>query len=226
MAAAVGGMGVVCATLAFGHPSPESREARALCARTVPSKARLDPVDLGQSEGSLREAFGRALTGEPQCGSSRLWRTHFGDDVAVFEYDLHAGRVYRIRWRLAERFEVPALDVLLARGRVCFGPPAYDQTLEPKVGHPRPVVRRIGWRHGGRRVELRQVNPLTGGPVYLSIADETALEAANKAGAEPPVASTPAGSWWRQPRRTRIPGKAERRALGDAFGVLLAELDH
>lgn len=226
---AVGVLGVWSAAStprSFAHPTPAQthaqHRAKALCTRKVPFAERLDPVRLGQSEGTLRNIFDKALVEASKPGSKHLRRTLTGTDIVAIRYDVHAGRVYRIRWRLAERFEVPILDALVVRGRLCFGRPAYDQTLKPKAGRLEPVVRRIGWRHGAKRFELRQVHPLTGGPVYLSITDHAALQTALKDRTAPP--DEPTTSWWRKPRKTRIPGPDERRTLADAFGALLAQL--
>jgi len=224
---------VLCAglaTTAFAHPSPaetaERRRAQALCVQPVAEAERLDPARLGESEALLRSAFGDALADAGGGASRRLTRRLADSDVASIDYDLHGGRVYRIRWRLAERFEAPVLATLRVQAVACLGDPAYDQTIEPKAIQGKPVVRRIGWNHGAKRIELRQVHPLTGGPVYLSVADRAALDAALKDEAEAMAEPTAAEPWWQKPRMPHIPDEAERRRLADAFGSLLAQVDH
>ncbi len=217
---------------AAGHPTPaetaEHQRERAICVQEVAEAERLDPVKLGQRADALRAAFGDALTPAPGNADPprRLSRQVAHADVVAVDYDLHDGRVFRVRWRLARRFEVPALDALVVQGRACLGEPAYDQTLEPKPGRPQPVVRRIGWSHGERRIELRQLHPLTGGPVSLSVADRAALDAALKDEAQPLPEPTSEAPWWERAHVPHIPDDAERRVLADAFGALLAQLDH
>ncbi len=229
LGAAVLGLCAALATPASAHPTPaetaELERAQALCVQEVPE--RLDPVRLGQSTEDLEAAFGDALRADGDTAPpQRLSRSLADADVVAIDYDLHDGRIFRIRWRLAERFEVPVMDRLLVQGRACLGEPAYDQTLEPKPGRARPVIRRIGWNHGGKRVELRQVHPLTGGPTYLSVADRAALDAALKDPRTPLAEPEGTSPWWQRPQVPEIPEDAERRALAEAFAFLLSQLDH
>lgn len=160
-------------------------------------------VALGTPEAALRERFAGALreekverlrslqerildgagtppgeaAAEAFAGQKRLVRELDGGDVARAEYDLFRGRVYRTRWRLAERFERPLMPPLVAHLSERFGEPAYDQTLEGRIGSPRAELRRVGWRREGRALELRQLHPMTGGPLYLTLSDPAAMQA-------------------------------------------------
>ena len=120
-----------------------------------------------------------------------------------------------------------AADELLGRARKCFGRPEYDQTFEAEPGSSAATLRRIAWSHDERRIELRQLHPLRGGPVFLSVSAAAALRELGAAGLAPfpePARSEP---WW---QRSLAPPKPlepeESAALGDAFVRLLAQLDH
>ncbi len=222
----------------FAHPTErELRDAfdeRQRCEADVASADRIDPAHLGMSEADLRRAV-EELRQDPLPGESDLrteqgpirWVRDAAGGVARIEYESWHDRVYRIRWQLSAAFERPVLDELARRGRTCFGVPEFDQTFEAEPGSPRATLRRIGWIHGDRRIELRQLHPLRGGRVFLSVTTSATIReigAAGLAGFPEPDRSE---SWWRRPTAPPRPATAEeRKQLGDAFVRLLSQLDH
>lgn len=231
-------LGVVTATLAFAHPTDselrEAHEDRQRCKASVAPAELVDPVQLGISEAALRAAVtGLRQDPLPSRAESQVEQnlTRFVRDakagLASVDYELWQGNVYRIRWRLAAHFERPVLDELSRRASVCFGPPEYDQKFEAEPGSPLATLRRIGWVHGGRRIELRQLHPLRGGPVYLSVSESATLReigAARVADFPPPDRS---GPWWQRSMKVLVPATdAEQKRLGDEFLGLISQLDH
>ncbi len=231
---------VVAATGARAHPTVrELREAfaeRARCEAVVAEEERIDPVRLGMSERELlavlpglrrvpsREGAEPALQ---EQADPRGWTRAGTEDLAGAEYELWQGRVYRIRWRLPAEFERPVIDELGRRARLCFGPPEYDQTFEARPGSSKATLRRIRWKHGDRQIELRQLHPLRGGPVYLSVALLGPLREIGAAGRAVPADPDRSGPWWRRPAQPLVPATdAERDRLGRAFVRFLAQLDH
>lgn len=219
----------------------EAWEQRQRCEAEIDPEVHVDVARLGMSRTDLRATFeglqhDRAVPapdptresskGSPEEVLERWWRPASGD-LARVEYELWEGRVYRIRWRLGADFERPVLDELGRVARVCFGEPDYDQTFEAEPGSPAATLRRIGWTHGDRRIELRQLHPLRGGPVYLSVTDRAALREMGRAGQAPFSDPDQSGPWWQRPTRVPQPSGAEERArLGKRFLELLAQLDH
>ena len=228
-------LSLAAAPLALSHPTDaerlQSREERSACESEVPAEERVDPARLGMSLSALREAVS-GLRAEPEPEASDTpepsrWVRDTEGELARVEYELFRDRVYRIRWRLAEAYERPLLDALVERARRCFGRPDFDQTFEAEPGFPAATYRRVGWSHGERRIELRQLHPLRGGPVYLTLSSTPALRELVAAGLAPhpePVQSAP---WWQRPMTPLEPAApAEREARGKAFVRLLAQLDH
>lgn len=214
-----------------------------------------EPPGLGASEEALRERFGEALREVPaerarsigervrerpaEAGEAapeappaqrRLRRESARADVAYVEYDLFRGRVYRVRYRLADRFERPVMRELVALVSERLGAPVYDQTLRAKLGSGRAELRRAGWRRDGRALELRQLHPLNGGPLYLTLQDLGAMQAIVDAGAialPEPETSEP---WWRQPdapqlQEFTLPTPEERSELVAAFDGVLGSIE-
>lgn len=210
------------------------------------------PAPLGASEAALRRHFGDALrevevarppsvfdqiaaarpdggTGgepprDPFADQLRLARRGEGD-VARVELDLHGGRVYRVRWQLAPRFERSLMAALVDRLSKRLGPPEYDQTLPAELGSPRSELRRAGWRRGDRLLELRQLHPLTGGPIFLSLARRSALQAIVDAGGTPLPQPERSGEWWRRAQREpKLLPERERDALVAAVSALVDAL--
>lgn len=159
-------------------------------------------------------------------GQVRLTRPVDRAGLHLAQYELFDEKVYRIRWQLAEPFERPIMDALVAVATAQLGPPAYDQLLKAKLGSPKAELRRAGWRRGDRTLEVRQLHPLYGGPVYLSVTDgATAGEILASQGS--PMPEPDSTGPWRE--RTRAEPKAltpyERETLANAFRALLAQAD-
>ncbi|MEN8161990.1 MAG: hypothetical protein ABFS41_18115 [Myxococcota bacterium] len=233
----------MAATLACAAPA-------AVAEGEVSAASALDPALLGASEAALRERVGglsaepvraarsvfeqvhpapereaAGVTAPPYADQQRLAGGVAGNDVARVEYDLHRGRVYRLRARLAPRFERPVLGALVSHLRERLGPPVYDQTLEAELGSDRADLRRVGWLRGERRLELRQLHPLAGGPTYLSLADRTAMQAIVDAEAVVMPEPESSGSWWRVPQAPpQLPSPEEGAELAAALDPLLAML--
>ena len=218
---------------------------RARCEAPTGEKRRIDPIRLGMSEPELLRIFPdlrRDVTGRdasrkarperagPESGDEtglRRWMREGAGALARVDYETWQGRVYRIRWRLPGDFERPVIDELGRRARVCFGPPEYDQTFEAEPGSSRATLRRMLWKHGDRQIELRQLHPLRGGPVYLSVTATGPLREIGAAGRAPPPEPDRTESWWRRPATPLVPASpAERDRLGRDFMRFLAELDH
>jgi hypothetical protein len=138
---------------------------------------------------------------EPFAEQLRLGRTIAAGDLRRAEYDLFRGRAYRLRWLLSERFERPLMEPLVAHLRESLGPPAYDQTLAAKLGSGKSELRRTGWRRGRLALELRQLHPFTGGPLYLSLSDVAAMHAIVEARATALPQPETSGEWWRRPQQ-------------------------
>ncbi len=137
---------------------------------------------------------------DPFGEQQRLGRALASGDLRRAEYDLFRGRVYRLRWLLSERFERPLMEPLVAHLRESLGPPAYDQTLAARIGSGRSELRRTGWRRGGLALELRQLHPFTGGPLYLTLSDVAAMQAIVEARAAVLPQPETSGEWWRRPQ--------------------------
>jgi hypothetical protein len=221
-------------------------------ARSVPAQG--EPVALGSDEAALRAAFGDALReqkvevpaslteqilalgrrgsddaatppAEPFAGQRRLVRELSGGDVRRVEYELRDGRVYRVRWRLAPRFEEPVLSAAVAKLAARLGEPVYDQTLEPRFGSARSELRRVGWKRDGRVLELRQIHPRTGGPVYLTLSDLATLQGIAEAGNVALPEPERSESWWQRPQReARLPTTQQVAELAAALDAVAAGL--
>ncbi|HEX3126604.1 MAG TPA: hypothetical protein VH394_04680, partial [Thermoanaerobaculia bacterium] len=143
----------------------------------LPPPASPDTVRLGLDEAGLRTRAGEALqTGllsrpeapAPGSGFSVFHRRFPGTDLAYAEYELFQGKIYRVRWRLAERFERPLFPWLVDRVSHHLGTPVYDQVVEPELGSGQASLRRVAWRWNGRTIEARQLQPQSGGPLFLT----------------------------------------------------------
>lgn len=157
-------------------------------------------------------------------GQTRLERS-VGGDVRTIQYDLADDRVYRVRWQLSERFERPLMDDVVSRVSRRLGRPDYDQTLRARPGSARADLRRTGWTRDQRIVEIRQLHPVLGGPLFLSVGDERALQAIVDGRGVPLPQPDTADAWWRRPQRApSLPTQAEREALAKAIDALVASL--
>jgi hypothetical protein len=163
--------------------------------------------------------------GDAYSEQRRLRRATDGGDVRAVEYELFRGQVYRIRWELAERFHRRIMDDIVHQVTHCYGKPEYDQTIEAKIASGEATRRRAGWRRDGRLLEIRQLNPLLGGPVYVTVTDLAASRAIIAArGSLAPEPERRGEPWWQRPKGpSRLPSDAERAALARAVAVVLSQ---
>lgn len=204
----------------------------------VAEVARVDPVRLGMTESDLvivalgahRDPSVDAPEAEARATSMTRpirWERAADGDLQRVEYESWQQRVYRIRWQLADAFERPVFDEFVRRGEICFGSPEYDQTFEAEPGSAKATLRRVAWRHGERLIELRQLHPLRGGPVYLTVTTVETIREIAAAGSRAfpdPDRSEP---WWRRPtEQVRPATDEERETLGGRFARLLSQVDH
>lgn len=160
----------------------------------------------------------------PFAEQLRLGRAIASGDLRRAEYDLFRGHVYRMRWLLAERFERPLMEPLVARMRERLGAPVYDQTLEAKLGSRRSDLRRTGWRRDNLALEVRQLHPFTGGPLYLTLSDVAAMEAIVEARTLVLPQPESTGDWWRRPQsRPALLTAKQRDDLIAAIDALVAD---
>jgi hypothetical protein len=178
-----------------------------------------DPLYEQVLEGSRR---GAPAAVEPSVGDQTRWSRAVEGAVSREEYDLAEDRVYRVRWQLAERYEHPLLNEVVVRAAKRFGRPAYDQTLRAKPGSTRADLRRVGWTLDGRALEVRQLHPFTGGPIFVSLADRIALQAIVDRRETPLAQPDTTGAWWHRAQRPPSALKeTERRTRVDEIGALL-----
>jgi hypothetical protein len=164
---------------------------------------------------------------DPYAGQRRLARSLPEGDARRVEYDLYDGRVYRIRWLLAERFERPLMDALVASLAQRVGPPRYDQTIEAKLGSGRADLRRSGWEREGSALEIRQLHPFVGGPVFVTLSDVSALQAIVDARATALPQPETTGDWWLRPQQSpKLLAPKDRDELVAALDALVAALPY
>jgi hypothetical protein len=162
---------------------------------------------------------------DPYADQTRLVRNFSSGDVRSVEYQLFRGKVYRIRWQLAERFEQPLMPHYVAHLTARYGEPGYDQTFKAKLRPPKSDLRRSGWERDGRALELRMLNPLSGGPLYLTLSDSQAILAIGSARGRPQPEPVSSGPWYERPQRApHMPTDLERRALLEALDGVLARV--
>jgi hypothetical protein len=145
-------------------------------------------------------------------------------DLVYAEYELFRGKVYRIRWRLAERFERPLFPWLADRVAHRLGPPSYDQLIEPGLGSSQSSLRRAAWPWWSRgTIEVRQLRPQQGGPLFLTWVDKEAVESILKARLQVPPQPDQLPPWWEGKPALPRPLKAgEEEPLLHDFEALLA----
>jgi hypothetical protein len=196
---------------AAGAPDGEAGSGRQADARGAPPPS---SPSTGKREAS------------PYRDQIRLARRAGEGDVRRVEYDLHAGRVVRIRWRLAERFEQPVMDALVERLAERLGRPDYDQTIEAKLGSGKATLRRAGWTTGDRGLEVRQLHPLTGGPLFVTRSDLAALRRIVSAGGVVMPEPDTSEAWWRRPQaEPRLPTSKEIEERVTAVEALVASTE-
>ena len=140
---------------------------------------------------------------DPYVNQTRLRRSVAQRDILFAEYDLYGGRVYRIRWRLDDRFSVPIMGDLVSQATACYGEPSYDQEPEWKLSDGKSKLRRSGWERGERLLEVRQLHPLGGGAVFVTVTDLASVRAivAAQGFASPDPETSP--PWWTKPQAAR-----------------------
>jgi hypothetical protein len=224
---AVGVCTSLCAALILAAGAIAAEDA----ARSDTSRSSLAvPPLLGASGEALRGRFGAALRRvevvvPDTVHEQARWGRATDGPVSREEYDLAADRAYRVRWQLGERYEHPLLNDVVARATKRFGRPIYDQTLRAKPGSSRADLRRVGWTLEGRSLELRQLHPFTGGPIFVSVADRAALQSIIDRHATPLPQPDTTGAWWRRAQRPpSVLKEAERRARLDEIDALLVKI--
>ncbi len=182
----------------------------------------------GQAAG--KGAAARSTTKEPVAkanpweGQKAFIRAVGQGDVAYAEYFLHGGRLYRIRWTLADRFKRPIMAELVALGTKRYGEPVYDQNIVWKLGDPRANLWRTAWERNGKSLEIRMLNPTIGGMAYLTVSDQKAIRAIVAAGGMVAPEPETAGSWWYAPHaKPRLLTPDEKQGLVDAAGSLFGQ---
>jgi hypothetical protein len=233
----------------------ERARLKTLCSREANPGEDFDPVGLGAEESELRATWGEKLEARPiehrdpelyrpnlpQATADaesapardrfaeqiRLRRAVAEGDVHSVEYELFRGRVYRIRWELADRFHTRFMDELVHQATHCYGQPAYDQTIEAKIASGEATRRRAGWRRAGRLLEVRQLNPLLGGPVFVTVTDFGASqEIIGARGTLAPEPERRAEPWWKRTGEPpQLPSEEERAALVRAVAAVLSQTD-
>ncbi len=183
------------------------------------------PADVGGA-GDGTHALPAAAAKDPFAGQLRLMRNPEAGEIQSVEYELFRGRVYRVRWQLAERFERPLMTSLVAHLTTKLGKPYYDQRIEGKFGTGRATLRRAGWRQGPRILEIRQLNPGVGGRIFLTLSDHATVQAIVESGGTAAPEPDSIGRWWQKPVKPFAHlTVTERDALLVAFDAVLAEVD-
>ena len=160
------------------------------------------------------------------AGQQRFVRSSEDPDIRRVEYELFEGRVYRVRWRLAERFERPIIASLVDHLTEDFGKPRYDQLIEGKFGSGRATLRRAAWQTGSQNLEVRQLNPMVGGPLFLTLSDQAMIKRIITAGGTAAPEPDSLGPWWQAPLKPLPPLTAkEREALLAGFHGVLEQAD-
>lgn len=215
---------------------------------STPGEPASRPTLLGREESALREEFGAALLPQtierrrilnpaevkkkdgvhaepstapkdPFAEQQRLKRKPESGNIQSVEYELFRGRVYRVRWQFIERFERPLMTSLVAYWTPQLGKPYYDQLIEGKFGTGRATLRRAGWRSGSRSLEIRQLNPQVGGPIFLTLSDQATIQAIVESGGTAALEPDSIGPWWQKPV------KLDARLTASERDALLVEFD-
>jgi len=191
----------------------------------MPSDAPVDSGDQGEKKKDVDRDGASTNPKDPFAGQQRLKRKPEAGDIQSVEYELFGRRVYRVRWQFDERFEQPLMTSLVAHLTTMLGKPYYDQLIEGKFGTGRATLRRAGWRSGSRSLEIRQLNPQVGGPIFLTLADQAIIQAIVESGGTAAPEPDSIGSWWQKPvKSVARPTTSERDALFVAFDGVLADV--
>jgi len=236
-----------------GEELIERAQRKLLCSRDANPAEAFDSIGLGTGEAELRTAWGDALqavvienprqellrstvtsaadnteplqTATPYAEQLRLRREVSEGDVRSVEYELFRGQVYRIRWELSDRFHLRIMDDVVHQATHCYGAPEYDQTIEAKIASGDATRRRSGWQRDGRLLEIRQLNPLLGGPVLVTVtgidASQEIIAARGTLAPEPERREKP---WWQRSKKSqRLPSDEERESLVRAIAAVLSQ---
>lgn len=171
------------------------------------------------------ERSGAKVEADPYADQLRLKRVLAEGNVRVVEYELFRGRIYRIRWELSDRFHEPIMDDFVNQAAHCYGPFRYDQTIEAKLGSGESTLRRAGWERNDHLLEIRQLNPLGGGPLFVTMTDrkisKAIIAAQGSLAPEPERRSEP---WWqRKDESPAPPSDEERKGLVRSFAAVLSK---
>jgi len=177
----------------------------------------------GKGEGAPAAPKPPAVKADAWEGQKAFFRDVGRGDIAYAEYFFYQGKLYRVRWTLADRFKRPIMAELVALGTRRYGEPAYDQNIIWRPGDPRANLWRTAWERNGTSLEIRMLNPTTGGMAYLTVSDLKAVRAIVAAGGMAAPEPETAGSWWYGPRtKPTVVTPGEMQALLEAVGGLLA----
>ena len=106
-----------------------------------------------------------------------------------------------------------------------LGKPYYDQLIEGRFGSGQATLRRIGWRNGSETIEVRQLNPMVGGPMFLTLSDQAAVREIVASGETAAPEPDSIGRWWNEPITPHKPlTHREREALLAAFDAIRARI--
>ena len=190
----------------------------------VPEKLKSPAETL--APGATARTLPATATQDPFAGQQRFVRYPEDADVRRVEYELFRTRVYRVRWQLAGRFERPIMASLTAHLTAELGKPYYDQLIEARFGSGRATLRRAAWRNGTRTLEVRQLNPSVGGPVFLTLSDQAKIKSIIASGGTAAPEPDSIGPWWQEPVKASAPvTDRERKALLAAFDIVLARVN-
>jgi hypothetical protein len=216
----------------LGLSEADLREEFTLALRSEPIEARKVSYPVPETPESHAEidASGPPTVDKPEIASKkpfaeqkRFVRSPKDADVRQVEYELFRTRVYRVRWQLAERFERPIIASLVVHLTAEFGKPYYDQLIEANFGSGRATLRRAAWQRGSLTLEVRQLNPLVGGPIFLTLSDQAKVKTIIASGGTAAPEPDSIGTWWQKPVKPLPPlSSGERKTLLAAFDVVLA----
>lgn len=219
---AILGLGEGDLRLAFGDAMQAVPIEAHGTASAVPEKMKVPAEPIAPGTKAPPEPV--SVAKNPVAGQLRLVRAPKQGSIRRVEYELFHNSVYRVRWQLALRFERPIMAALVANLTAQFGKPYYDQLIEGKFGSGRATLRRAAWRSENRTLEVRQLNPLVGGPVFLTLSDLAQIKTIISSGGTAAPEPDSIGPWWQDPLKTPPPvTPREREALVAAFAQVVAD---
>jgi hypothetical protein len=190
----------------------------------VPEKLK-SPAETAKAAPGETPARPAPAVKDPFAEQERLVRDAKHPDVQRVEYELFRDSVYRIRWQLAEHFGRPIMDSLVTGLTAKLGKPYYDQTILGKFGTGRATLRRSAWRDGTQLLEVRQLNPMVGGPLFVTVSDQGTIKQIIASGGTAAPEPNSIGPWWQTPVNPLPPLTVrERRALLAAFNDVMTRV--